>query len=213
MERRPFFTFLLSAIIVAWLGYHFAVKRASLDINSLNSSLLLFNLLLHGNFRKLTQALETSVVSRWPVIILYHLYAGLAGLIQFTRVGENVAGMAASVSNAYTFPALTAWIASVFSFFIPSSGGQWAIQGFMTVKSALAVGVSAERGLLALGLGDHMGNLTSPFWYVVVSGIVPPRLPSFLWLWTALCRGLVRDRHPGIHICSLLTAAAVPDPE
>jgi short-chain fatty acids transporter len=59
----------------------------------------------------------------------------------------------------------------VFAFFIPSSGGQWAIQGFITTKSAAAVGVSMQRGLLAMSVGDHMGNLTSPFWYVVIAGI------------------------------------------
>ena len=45
------------------------------------------------------------------------------------------------------------------------------IQGFVTVKAAEAVGVSAQRGLLALSVGDHMGNLISPFWAVVGAGI------------------------------------------
>ena len=116
--------------------------------------------------------MEKAIGSAWPVIVLYHLYAGLAGLIQFTDIGERVAWMAAAVSNRYTYPALTAAISAVFGFFIPSSGGQWAIQGFVTVKSAMAVGVSVERGLLALSVGDHMGNFLSPFWYVVTAGIV-----------------------------------------
>jgi short-chain fatty acids transporter len=106
------------------------------------------------------------------VLVLYHLYAGLAGLIQFTSVGERLAGLAASVSNPYTYPTLSAAIATIFAFFIPSSGGQWAIQGFVTAKSAMAVGVTVERGLLSMSVGDHMGNLTSPFWYVVIAGIV-----------------------------------------
>jgi short-chain fatty acids transporter len=55
--------------------------------------------------------------------------------------------------------------------FVPSSGAQWVIQGFVTVKAAAAVGVTAQRGMLALGIGDQMGNLVSPFWYVVVAGI------------------------------------------
>jgi short-chain fatty acids transporter len=105
------------------------------------------------------------------VIVLYHLYAGLSGLIQYTSVGEKLAGAAAAVSGPLTYPTLTAAIATVFAFFIPSSGGQWAIQGFITSKSAMEVGVSVERGLLAMSVGDHMGNLTSPFWYVVIAGI------------------------------------------
>ena len=172
LEKKPHLTLLLCAVLLAWLWYHFRVKRLSLDINSLNTTLLLLSLLLHRNFKSFTRALEKAVVSSWPVIVLYHLYAGLAGVIQYTSVGEKLAGMAAAVSNPYTYPTLTAAIATVFAFFIPSSGGQWAIQGFITSKSAMAVGVSVQRGLLAMSVGDHMGNLTSPFWYVVIAGIV-----------------------------------------
>jgi short-chain fatty acids transporter len=55
--------------------------------------------------------------------------------------------------------------------FIPTSGGQWAIQGYATIEAADLVGVSAQRGLLALSVGDHMGNLITPFWAVVGAGI------------------------------------------
>ena len=43
-------------------------------------------------------------MAAWPVIILYHLYAGVAGLIQFTPVGERIAALAAAISTPYTFP-------------------------------------------------------------------------------------------------------------
>jgi short subunit fatty acids transporter len=35
----------------------------------------------------------------------------------------------------------------------------------------MAVGVSVQRGILALSVGDHIGNLTTPFWCVVLAGI------------------------------------------
>lgn len=105
------------------------------------------------------------------MIVLYHLYAGVAGLVQYTNVGDRVARMAASISTTATFPLITAIAGSVFACFIPSSGGQWTVQGFVTVKTAMAVGVSVQRGMLALGVGDHMGNFLTPFWYVVVAGI------------------------------------------
>jgi short-chain fatty acids transporter len=105
------------------------------------------------------------------VIVLYHLYAGVAGLIQFTAVGERVAKLAASICTAATFPFITAAAGALFACFIPSSGGQWTVQGFVTVKTAMAVGVSVQRGILALGVGDHVGNMITPFWYVVIAGI------------------------------------------
>jgi short-chain fatty acids transporter len=171
LERKRWPALTLCAALLAWLWRHFVVNGSGLDLNSLLTTLFLFCFLLHGNMRSFTRAVEKAVGAVWPVIVLYHLYAGLAGLIQFTDIGERIASLAARVSNAYTYPALTTVISTVFAFFIPSSGGQWAIQGFITAKAAAAVGVSFERGLLALSVGDHMGNFLSPFWYVVTAGI------------------------------------------
>jgi len=171
VERQGLFAMLLSAALLSWLYVHIFEKGRGLDINSLNTTLLLFTVLLHGSVKRFTDALQHAVLSAWPVIVLYHLYAGVAGLIQFTSVGETIAWAVANVSNPLTFPLVTALNGALFSLFIPSSGGQWAIQGFVTAKSAMAVGVTVQRGILALSVGDHMGNLASPFWYVVIGGI------------------------------------------
>jgi short-chain fatty acids transporter len=135
--------------------------------------------LLQRNIRNFSSALHRSVVSAWPVILIYHLYAGVAGVIQNTSVGEAMAGIVASVSTPYTFPFLAAVSGTIVAIFVPSSGGQWTIQGFVTSKAAMSVGVSVERGLLALSVGDHMGNLVAPFWYVVVAGIARVNFRDF----------------------------------
>jgi short-chain fatty acids transporter len=171
LERHRFVMLALCAVLVAWLFYHFVTNGNSLDINSLNTTLLLATLLFHGNFKAFSGAIEKAVVSAWPVIILYHLYAGVAGIIQFTPVGEKLAALAATVSTPYTFPLLTTLAGAVIAIFVPSSGGQWAIQGFITSESAIAAGVSVERGLLALSVGDQLGNLLAPFWYVIIASI------------------------------------------
>jgi short-chain fatty acids transporter len=179
LEQRSFFALVLCAAFAAWLGWHFVEKGRGLDINALNTVLLLLTFLLHRSVRRFTSALQVAVVAGWPVIVLYHLYAGVAGLIQHTTLGERLAGAVASVATPLTFPFLTAVIATAFSIFIPSSGGQWAIQGFVTSQAALDVGVSVQRGLLAMSVGDHMGNLASPFWYMVVAGIAGVDFRSF----------------------------------
>ncbi len=171
LERSPVFVVVLCFALVCWLYYHFFTKRLSLDINSLNTICLLICFLLHRNVLRFTRALQEAIVSSWPIVLMYHLYAGVAGLIQFTPVGEFLASLVNPISTRYSYPLLTALISSVVAVFIPSSGRQWLIQGFVTVKAAEAVGVSAQRGLLALSVGDHMGNLISPFWAVVGAGI------------------------------------------
>lgn len=170
-ERNRFISTVMCVALLSWLFYHFWIKRASLDLNSLNTVLLLLCFFLHRNVHNFSKALQGAVVSCWPVLVLYHLYAGVAGLIQFTTVGESFAGLLASISTRYTFPLLTAIAGTVVAVFVPSSGGQWVIQGYVTARAAEAVGVTAQCGMLALGVGDQMGNLLSPFWAVVIAGI------------------------------------------
>jgi short-chain fatty acids transporter len=169
----------VAGLLVAWLTDHFLVRRLGHDINSLNATLLLLTFALYGSVNKFARAIEQTIGRSWAVIILYHLYAGVAGLVQFTNVGDRVTRLAASISTASTFPFITAVVGSVFACFIPSSGGQFTVQGLITAKTAMAVGVSVQRGMLALGVGDHMGNFLTPFWYVVVAGIARVDFRSF----------------------------------
>jgi short-chain fatty acids transporter len=171
LERSSIIILILCFALLCWLYHHFIAKNLSLDINALNTIFLFFGFLLHRNVLRFTKALHEAIVSSWPIVVMYHLYAGVAGLIQFTPVGEFLASVVNPISTRYSYPFLTALISTVVAVFIPTSGGQWLIQGFVTVKAAEAVGVSAQRGLLALSVGDHMGNLISPFWAVVGAGI------------------------------------------
>jgi short-chain fatty acids transporter len=179
LERSPLIPLALGLLLAGWLFYHFVTKRLSHDINSLNTTLLLLALLLHRTVKRFAVAVEEGAGRSWAVIVLYHLYAGVAGLIQFTAVGDKVVGLAASICTKSTFPLITAAAGALFACFIPSSGGQWAVQGFVTVKTAMAVGVSVQRGILALGVGDHVGNFITPFWYVVIAGIARVDFRSF----------------------------------
>ena len=171
MERTSFTLIPMWIALVSWLVYHFGTMNGSLDINSMITILLLSCLLLHRTVVGFTDALRRVIVSAWPVIVMYHLYAGVAGLIQYTEVGPVLTVAISKFATPYTLPFLTAVISTIVAIFIPTSGGQWQIQGLVTVTTAEAVGISAQRNLLALGVGDHMGNLISPFWAVVGAGI------------------------------------------
>lgn len=171
LERSPLTIAPLCLALIGWLYLHFFVKKLSLDINAVNTILLLLGFLLHRNVYNFTRALQEAIKSCWPIVVMYHLYAGVAGLIQFTPVGTSLANALNPISTRYTFPFITALISTIIAVFVPTSGGQWVIQGLVTIKAAEAAGVTAQRGLLALSVGDHMGNLIAPFWAVIGAGI------------------------------------------
>jgi short-chain fatty acids transporter len=170
-ERTTLFPFLLCLALATWLYHHFVNKGLGLELNSMVTMLLLLALLMQRSFGAFSRAMARAVVSCWPVIVLYQLYGGVAGVLQFTQVGTWFAELFGDIATPLTFPLLTAIGASIIAIFVPSSGGQWIIQGFVTVSAANAVGATPQQGLLALGVGDQMGNLLAPFWVVVAAGI------------------------------------------
>lgn len=170
-ERSRLVPLTLVLLLGAWLWHHFVTRGAGLDLNSMITILLAAALLLQRDLASFSAALKHAVGSVWPILVLYQVYGGVAGLLQYTTVGTALAGAFASVTTELTFPLMTALAGTVVSFFVPSSGGQWVIQGFLTTETAAAVGATPQQGLLALGVGDHMGNLLSPFWVIVAASI------------------------------------------
>lgn len=171
IERSPLVIAVLVAALLSWLYHHFVTRGLSLDLNAMNTMLLVVALALHRSSAAFTGAIRGAIVVCWPVLVLYHLYGGVAGLLQFTSVGERMAGAFAAWSTPLTFTFMTAAASSIIAIFIPSSGGQWVVQGFVTSRAAAEVGVTAQHGLLAMSVGDHVGNLVSPFWPVLIAGI------------------------------------------
>jgi short-chain fatty acids transporter len=171
LEHTPLVMVPLALMLAGWLYQHFFVKQLSLDINSVNTIVLLLGVILHYNVAKFTRALQDAVARAWPIVLLYHLYAGVAGLIQFTPVGEFLINISTPILTPLSYSTLTAIVSTMVALFIPTSGGQWLIQGFVTVETAAMVGVTPQRGLLALSVGDHMGNLITPFWALVGASI------------------------------------------
>ena len=106
-------------MIGGWLYVHFFVKNLSLDINAVNTVVLLLGLLLHRTVFRFTKALKEAVALCWPIVLLYHVYAGVAGLIQFTPVGDFVVTLFDPILTAYTFPVLTVVTSTVVSLLHP----------------------------------------------------------------------------------------------
>ncbi len=196
-DRTRLFPLVLASLLGVWLFHHFVTKGGGLDLNSMITILLLVTLLMQGTLAAFSQAVRAAVESCWQIMLLYQVYGGIAGILQFTNVGETLARFFAELATPLTFPLLTAIAATIVAVFVPSSGGQWIIQGFITTEAAAAVGTSAQQGLLALSVGDQMGNLISPFWVIVVASIARVDFRSifgygliFAALWFVLGVGL-----------------------
>ena len=76
-----------------------------------------------------------------------------------------------SIANETTLPLFTFLSAGLVNIFVPSGGGQWAVQGPIVVESALKLGVPLNKAIMALAYGDQLTNMLQPFWALPLLGI------------------------------------------
>ncbi len=76
-----------------------------------------------------------------------------------------------SISNETTFPIFTFISAGIVNVFVPSGGGQWAVQGPIIIEAAQQLGVDIPKCVMALAYGDQLTNMLQPFWALPLLGI------------------------------------------
>ncbi|WP_461834361.1 TIGR00366 family protein [Desulfothermus sp.] len=98
-------------------------------------------------------------------------YAGIMGMMKLSGLVGVMAGWFVAISNTTTYPVFTFISAAIVNLFVPSSGGQWAVQGPIIVKAAEALHFSIPKTVMALAYGDQWTNLFQPFWALPLLGI------------------------------------------
>ena len=61
---------------------------------------------------------------------------------------------------------MTFYSAGLLNLFVPTGGGQWAVQGPIVVSAARELGVDLPRVAMAVAWGDAWTNLLQPFWAI-----------------------------------------------
>ena len=87
-------------------------------------------------------------------------------------------GLAASLSDwlvsfasATTLPFWTFLSAGIVNVFVPSGGGQWAVQSPVVIAAAQSLDADLARVAMAVAWGDAWTNLLQPFWALPVLAI------------------------------------------
>jgi short-chain fatty acids transporter len=70
--------------------------------------------------------------------------------------------------------------AGLVNIFVPSGGGQWAVQGPLVLQSALALNVPLPKAIMALAYGDQITNMLQPFWALPLLGITKLKAKEIL---------------------------------
>lgn len=176
IENSKWVSWVLCALAGVYITNYFITKGVDLNLNIVNFIFLFLGILLHGTPRKYILAIRAAVVSSSGIILQFPFYAGIMGLmVAKGPEGISLAGalsnMFVSISTVTTFPFFTFLSAGIVNFFVPSGGGQWAVQAPIMLPAAQELGVSLAKTSMAIAWGDAWTNMIQPFWALPALGI------------------------------------------
>ena len=161
----------------AYIIYYFVQRGFNLDLNIVNTIFLFLGILLHGDLRRYVDAVGDAAAGAAGILLQFPFYAGIMGLMVAANpeTGTSLAGIIANfftnISNNYTFPVFTFLSAGIINFFVPSGGGQWAVQAPIVMPAATEMGIEYGRAAMAIAWGDQWTNMIQPFWALPALGI------------------------------------------
>ena len=141
----------------------------ALGLNIVNMIFMFLGILLHGNLRRYVDAIADAASGAAGILLQFPFYAGIMGMMVAKNAeGVSLAGVLSnffvSISNEVTFPMLSFLAAGIVNFFVPSGGGQWAVQGPIMMPAGAAQGISDGLTAMAVAWGDQWTNMIQPFW-------------------------------------------------
>jgi short-chain fatty acids transporter len=176
LDYSRIFALFFALIILGVATYKALILPDQVDLkfitpNFINLTLFGLGILLHGNFIRFLKAIDSAISGAAGIMIQFPLYFGIMGIMKSTGLVSQFADFFVSISNSVTYPIYTFFSAGIVNIFVPSGGGQWAVQGPIIIESAKDLGVPLNKSIMALAYGDQITNMLQPFWALPLLGI------------------------------------------
>ena len=170
LETSRIVSWLIGLAGVVWLVGYF-MRGGGLTLNTVNFLFLTLAILLHGTPRRLLVSLKEAIKGGGGIVIQFPFYAGIMGIMVGSGLADTLSKVLLSVASERTLPVLVFISAGLVNFFVPSGGGQWAVQAPAILPAAHALGADMARVVMAVAWGDAWTSLIQPFWVLPVLAI------------------------------------------
>ena len=177
LENSRIINYVLSAMGFTFIILYFVENGFNLGLNIVIFIFLFAAILLHGTPINTVKAVNSAAKSVGGILLQFPFYAGIMGMMTYKGLENNVSLAGAisdffvNVSNGTTFPLFSFLSAGIVNIFVPSGGGQWAVQAPIMMPAAVTLGVDTAKTAMAIAWGDAWTNMIQPFWALPVLGI------------------------------------------
>jgi len=132
--------------------------------NYINLILLGLAILLHGKIIYFLEAVKEGIKNAAGILIQFPIYFGIMAILSSSGLIDIISDFFVNVSSKHSFPIYTMISSGIVNIFVPSGGGQWAIQGPMIIQASTEIGVPIQKSIMSLVYGDQLTNMLQPFW-------------------------------------------------
>jgi short-chain fatty acids transporter len=176
LNQSTIIAWLLGVPLLLALGRHIYVSGVDrIGLNEITVFMLGLGLLLHGSPVGYMQSITRGAKGCGGIIIQFPLYAGIMAMMVASGLMGSLTELMVETGTQETIPIMTMLSAGVVNLFVPSGGGQWAIQAPIALESGLQTGVAPGTMVMAVAYGDQLTNMLQPFWALPLLAITGVR--------------------------------------
>ena len=187
LESGRLLSLCLGVMIIISSGlclHELGLSQMNLDL--INLFALGLGLSLHPSLASYTKTAREAALSCSGIILQFPLYSGIMAVMSGSGITALLSAMVASVASAESLSILTFLMAGFVNLFVPSGGGQWAVQGPLVLESAVALKASLGEAVIAFAHGDAWTNMLQPFWALPLLAITQLRAREIVGYSAAL---------------------------
>ncbi|MEO4055643.1 short-chain fatty acid transporter [Solibacillus sp. CAU 1738] len=163
-ERSYLITIFVGLIGLVYLINHFVTKGFVLDLNVVNTIFIVLGIIFHGTPQRFLAAAQQAIKTTTGIVFQFPFYAGIMGMMTASGLAAVFSEWFVSISNGNTFYLFTFYAAGLVNIFVPSGGGQWAVQAPIMLDAATTLGADYAKTAMAIAWGDAWTNMIQPFW-------------------------------------------------
>ena len=171
MENSRIISLIIGVMGLSFVIWYFYTNGFKLNLNIVNFTFLFIGIILQSTPINYIRAVNEGAKACSGIIIQFPFYAGIMGMMKFSGLVAIIAGGFVAISNDTTYPLFAFLSAGLVNLFVPSGGGQVAVQGPVMVEAAQTLNFSMPKTIMAIAYGDAWTNMLQPFWALALLGI------------------------------------------
>ncbi|HET9485345.1 MAG TPA: TIGR00366 family protein, partial [Xanthomonadales bacterium] len=107
LERSVSLSLAVGVMGLAFVAYHFAVKRGGINLDIVNFAFLMLGIVLHGRPSRFLAAVNDAARGAAGIIVQFPFYAGIMGMMLGSGLAASLSAWFVSISDARTLPLFT----------------------------------------------------------------------------------------------------------